>query len=99
MRCIDSVKEAIGMSPQERSRAVEDKTLCTSHIHSRLGVRANAKAGNTREKIYCMLYLYNSIHNFFIFIFCCIINSIFQFEQSYLCLLYTSDAADEGVEV
>ena len=33
MRWIDSIEEAIGMSLQELSRAVEDRTLWTSLIH------------------------------------------------------------------
>ena len=32
MRWIDSIKEAIGMSPQKLSRAIEDRTLYTSLI-------------------------------------------------------------------
>lgn len=53
-RCIGSIKEAKGMSLQELSRVTKDRTLCTSHIHRRLGVRANSKAVNTCEEIYCI---------------------------------------------
>lgn len=33
MKCINSVKEAIGMSPQELSMAVDGRTLWTPLIH------------------------------------------------------------------
>ena len=33
MRQIDSIKEFMGMSPQELKGAVEDRTVCTSPIH------------------------------------------------------------------
>ena len=47
MRWIDSIKEAIGVSLQDLSRAVEDRTWWTSLIHSVHGVRVDSTASNT----------------------------------------------------
>ena len=43
MRLIDSLKEAMGMSLQELSRPIADKTLWTSLILRGQGVRADSK--------------------------------------------------------
>ena len=41
MRWMDSLRQATGLRLQELSRAVEDRTLLTTHIHRVAGVGAN----------------------------------------------------------
>lgn len=52
MRLIDSLKEAMGMSLQELSRAIADRTLWTSFIHRGQGVRV----GSTAHVIHLLFY-------------------------------------------
>ena len=47
VRRIDNIKEAVGVSLQELSRAGEDRTLGTSLIHKSPGVGAKSMACNT----------------------------------------------------
>lgn len=49
MKLVDFLKEAIGMSLQEMSRAVEDRTLWTSHIQ-KPRIRANSTECNTHRR-------------------------------------------------
>lgn len=50
MRWIDFIKEAVGLSLQDPSRAVEGGTLWMSLIHGSPGVRADSVARKTHKR-------------------------------------------------